>query len=372
MGKYIKLFGNHNDYLEFTKTEDFALPNVSHCETQNDVHYNPNVRMTTAVHGYIYSYQSPLNVNDTINKLYVEEGYMDFIQQIRDDAPEDVATYLDENDNEVPMVYWGLLVCHDVDTDTNEKIFICNDNDYKVHPDYYIAEYSDVSEVPSSAREVYLINYLYILQDILGRSMDRTVDISNYLQDYSFLHKVREDMFFGGGGNGNPPVATTWAWKGQCGQRDKTYVSTRGMAQLIYSYVLPETLFNSFCTDLATYYNISVANTTDDAYEPGLQVKDFIIYFEDEEKAYHCFINYGNSETADTTEEYTKERSGGGSYNYSAIDSETLQNCYLAGFMQGTTDGKLVSLDISDFVASLSSDSPYLEHLEQINTELLR
>ena len=44
MGKYIKLFETHDDYLDFTETEDFVLPNVSYCEDRIDeVHYNPLV-----------------------------------------------------------------------------------------------------------------------------------------------------------------------------------------------------------------------------------------------------------------------------------------------------------------------------------------
>lgn len=43
MGKYLKLFNNHAAYEAFTETEDFVLPNVSHCIQQNDVHYNPYI-----------------------------------------------------------------------------------------------------------------------------------------------------------------------------------------------------------------------------------------------------------------------------------------------------------------------------------------
>ena len=41
MAKYLKLFNNHEDYLNFKKTDDFILPNVSHCVQENEVHYNP-------------------------------------------------------------------------------------------------------------------------------------------------------------------------------------------------------------------------------------------------------------------------------------------------------------------------------------------
>lgn len=32
MKKYLRLFKNHDDYLEFKNTNDFKLPNISHCE----------------------------------------------------------------------------------------------------------------------------------------------------------------------------------------------------------------------------------------------------------------------------------------------------------------------------------------------------
>ena len=40
MVKYLKLFNNHEDYLNFKKTTDFILPNVSHCVQENEVHYD--------------------------------------------------------------------------------------------------------------------------------------------------------------------------------------------------------------------------------------------------------------------------------------------------------------------------------------------
>ncbi|MBO7417465.1 MAG: leucine-rich repeat protein [Bacteroidaceae bacterium] len=42
MGKYLKLFQNHNGYTAYTAdTENFLLPNVSYCIEQDEVHFNP-------------------------------------------------------------------------------------------------------------------------------------------------------------------------------------------------------------------------------------------------------------------------------------------------------------------------------------------
>ena len=43
MKKYLRLFKNHDDYLDFKKTNDFKLPNISHCEQENEVHYSPYI-----------------------------------------------------------------------------------------------------------------------------------------------------------------------------------------------------------------------------------------------------------------------------------------------------------------------------------------
>lgn len=39
--KYLKLFNEHDEYVDFTETDDFLFPNVSHCIEEQDVHYNP-------------------------------------------------------------------------------------------------------------------------------------------------------------------------------------------------------------------------------------------------------------------------------------------------------------------------------------------
>ena len=39
--KYIRLFENHSDYEDFASGGTMELPNVSYCETENEVHYNP-------------------------------------------------------------------------------------------------------------------------------------------------------------------------------------------------------------------------------------------------------------------------------------------------------------------------------------------
>lgn len=40
--KYLKLFDEHSDYQDFSSGGTMELPNVSHCISENHVHYNPN------------------------------------------------------------------------------------------------------------------------------------------------------------------------------------------------------------------------------------------------------------------------------------------------------------------------------------------
>lgn len=47
MKRYVRVFQEHEDYSNFTGTEDFMLPNVSYCINENDVHYNPTQTTNT-------------------------------------------------------------------------------------------------------------------------------------------------------------------------------------------------------------------------------------------------------------------------------------------------------------------------------------
>ena len=47
MKRYIRVFDNHSDYENYLNSGDMLLPNVSHCVTQDDVHYNPFVDYST-------------------------------------------------------------------------------------------------------------------------------------------------------------------------------------------------------------------------------------------------------------------------------------------------------------------------------------
>ena len=41
MDEYIKLFDTHAEYIAYINGEDSILPNISYCEDNEEVHYNP-------------------------------------------------------------------------------------------------------------------------------------------------------------------------------------------------------------------------------------------------------------------------------------------------------------------------------------------
>ena len=41
MNEYIKKFNTYDDYEDYISSQDKILPNVSYCENENEVHYNP-------------------------------------------------------------------------------------------------------------------------------------------------------------------------------------------------------------------------------------------------------------------------------------------------------------------------------------------
>lgn len=71
--KYLKVFQTHEDYLDFTATPEYVLPNVSYCvnlgdddvSTYSDVHYNPQLRITYHVEPEIA--QDPAEYNTRSN-----------------------------------------------------------------------------------------------------------------------------------------------------------------------------------------------------------------------------------------------------------------------------------------------------------------
>ena len=71
MARHLRKFETHAEYLAFKQTEDFVLPNVSHCIDNNDVHYNPLVNETKLIVTYTVEDDSEPTL---LYAYYVEEG----------------------------------------------------------------------------------------------------------------------------------------------------------------------------------------------------------------------------------------------------------------------------------------------------------
>ena len=79
--KYLKFFENHSDYETYINGQDAILPNVSLCEDQNDVHYNPietNLVLTFNIEDLEYPTKIIGGYIENINKIYVDGVEIDF------------------------------------------------------------------------------------------------------------------------------------------------------------------------------------------------------------------------------------------------------------------------------------------------------
>lgn len=73
--KYLKLFNEHSGYQDFSSGGTMELPNVSHCVSENHVHYNPTDRELYVITSATYWYSSASNTShlDVVLDKPVEE-----------------------------------------------------------------------------------------------------------------------------------------------------------------------------------------------------------------------------------------------------------------------------------------------------------
>ena len=83
MGNYLKLFDTHSEYVAFTQTEDFILPNVSHCIDNNEVHYNP-------ILSYREQYFTVEALESGLFNIYLDDTY-----SYVGNHPESITSYLE-------------------------------------------------------------------------------------------------------------------------------------------------------------------------------------------------------------------------------------------------------------------------------------
>lgn len=69
---FLKLFQSHSDYNTYITVQNMVLPNVSYCENENEVHFNPSIVYVTSkeILTYIFNLQKGIqrkynyNIND--------------------------------------------------------------------------------------------------------------------------------------------------------------------------------------------------------------------------------------------------------------------------------------------------------------------
>ena len=79
MAKYLKLFETHAEYEQYV-SGDFEKPNVSHCEDQGDVHYNP-IETRAIITYKVTSTSNPTNICSSNYLSQVSKMWIDDVEQ---------------------------------------------------------------------------------------------------------------------------------------------------------------------------------------------------------------------------------------------------------------------------------------------------
>ena len=122
--KYIKLFDTHSDYNTYINSQDKTLPNVSYCENENEVHFNP--------------YSDPrlivkLNVVDDSDPTVIYGGMsedisaLDNFTKIEVDGVEISLTDLDENYGEYQLSEGEHIVRYTLKSSTSIGDYVFQD-----------------------------------------------------------------------------------------------------------------------------------------------------------------------------------------------------------------------------------------------------
>lgn len=120
--KYLKFFENHTDYETYINGQDAILPNVSLCEDQNDVHYNP------IPHDYSKDYFTIVSLADN-NEIKLYNGLGENINLSYSLNNGETWTAL-----QIPQ-WWNTGTIATLDT--NEKVLLKGTNTAFCGEDYY-------------------------------------------------------------------------------------------------------------------------------------------------------------------------------------------------------------------------------------------
>lgn len=98
--KYLKLFDEHSDYQDFSSGGTMVLPNVSHCISENHVHYNPKEREFE-----LYSITEVFDGYDNYLDKATISGYLDRVIEETPVTNPRVEVRSADQPNSEPLIY---------------------------------------------------------------------------------------------------------------------------------------------------------------------------------------------------------------------------------------------------------------------------
>ena len=239
----LKKFDTKDEQLNHYFSEFYVEPYCSYNLETEEVLLTKQPIYTYVVEGW-YSPSAKMRYFDNRNE------YIEFINELN-------TGYYEQD----------ILIHYYIDTQVQEKVALVEyDNNYE--------SIGNTSEKPEDALHSYFFTYLeYNIEDEYGREFSEKIDLKPYYLKYSFVKKINQDILFGKPSE-KPAEQQIWCWKGQSGVNGS-----------VYGYILPKTLFNSFISDVVSFYNLNEGGDWYDGSEYGMQTKNFIVYFETEQKS---------------------------------------------------------------------------------------
>lgn len=134
--KYLKKFDMHSDYETYINSQDRILPNVSYCEDQNELHYNPWVETRPIVKYIVEDGSNPTVIYGGMT--YEEISVLDNFAKIEVDGVEISLTDLDENNGYYQLSEGEHTIKYtlkDLTTIGNSSFYGCSDLTSIIIPD---------------------------------------------------------------------------------------------------------------------------------------------------------------------------------------------------------------------------------------------
>jgi len=220
MGNYLKLFENHNQYEDFVSGNTFVRPNVSHCITENHVHYNDTLFLYTPkqIMEFIHSFQNQFynrygdifnvsnskkqEISSSLQQVYQDTGiritnYQNVILSLGIFSDDEYVTQ-QYNDKLIGINFtptFTVAVSFHISSEefwadlNNEPPFETWDewNNYYVIKDGYRVEQTDGDRYLTQEEEAYIKNHICLLipksVECLNETQERSQVTIGYIDD---------------------------------------------------------------------------------------------------------------------------------------------------------------------------------------------